>query len=114
VKILKPPKTLDFYALFTRKAKGMKARAHVFVSGRVQGVFFRSETKHRADSHGVKGWVRNLPDGGVEAVFEGEEEAVKALIEFCEHGPAGARVTRVDLAWEKPTGTLEGFKIKYG
>jgi len=114
VKILKPPKTLDFYALFTWKARNMKARAHVFVSGRVQGVFFRSETKYKADSHGVKGWVRNLPDGRVEAVFEGEEEAVKALVEFCKQGPAGARVTKVDLAWEEPAGTLEGFKIKYG
>jgi acylphosphatase len=81
----------------------MKARAHVFVSGRVQGVFFRTETKYKADGYGVKGWVRNLPDGRVEAVFEGEEEAVKALIEFCKRGPQGARVTSVDC-----------FKIKYG
>jgi acylphosphatase len=114
VKTLKLAKTLDFYALFTAKAKDMKIRVHVLVSGRVQGVFFRSETKHKADSHSVKGWVRNLPDGRVEAVFEGEEEAVKTLIEFCKHGPAGARVTKVDLAWEEPAGTLESFKIKYG
>jgi acylphosphatase len=92
----------------------MKINVHVFVSGRVQGVFFRSETKHRAENYGVKGWVRNLPDGRVEAVFEGEEESVKALVEFCKHGPAGAKVTRVDLAWEEPAGTLEGFKIKHG
>jgi acylphosphatase len=92
----------------------MRTRAHVVVRGRVQGVFFRSETKYEADKQGVRGWVRNLPDGSVEAVFEGEEGAVKALVEFCRQGPAGARVTKVDLAWEEPAGTLEGFKIKYG
>ena len=92
----------------------MKARAHVFVSGRVQGVFFRSETKHNADHHDVKGWVRNLPDDRVEALFEGEKEAVEALIEFCKHGPYGARVTNVDLTWENYTGEFYRFKIKYG
>lgn len=92
----------------------MKARAHVLVSGRVQGVFFRSETKHEADRYGVKGWVRNLPDGRVEAVFEGEEEAVKALINFCKRGPSGARVTNVDLRWEKFTGEFDAFRVRYG
>jgi acylphosphatase len=92
----------------------MRVRAHVLVDGRVQGVFFRSETKYEADRQGVRGWVRNLPDGRVEAVFEGEERAVKALVEFCRRGPTGAKVTRVDLAWEEPAGTLEGFKIRYG
>jgi len=57
----------------------MKVRAHIIVSGRVQGIFFRSETKHKAKKHGVEGWVRNLRDGGVEAVFEGEEKTVKTL-----------------------------------
>jgi acylphosphatase len=92
----------------------MKTRAHVFVSGRVQGIFFRSETKHKAESHNVKGWVRNLLDGRVEAVFEGEEEAVKALIEFCKRGPAGARITNVDLRWENFTGEFGAFKVRYG
>ena len=92
----------------------MKTRAHVFVSGRVQGVFFRSETKHKADRYDVKGGVRNLPDGRVEAVFEGEEEAVKALIEFCKHGPSGARITNVDLRWENFTGEFDAFKVRYG
>jgi acylphosphatase len=92
----------------------MKTRAHVFVSGRVQGVFFRSETKHKADRYDVKGWVRNLPDGRVEAVFEGEEEAVKALIEFCKRGPSGARITNVDLRWENSTGEFDAFKVRYG
>jgi acylphosphatase len=92
----------------------MKTRAHVFVSGRVQGVFFRSETKHKADRYDVKGWVRNLPDGRVEAVFEGEEEAVKALIEFCKRGPSGARITNVDLRWENFAGEFDAFKVRYG
>jgi acylphosphatase len=92
----------------------MKTRAHVFVSGRVQGIFFRSETKHKAESHNVKGWVRNLLDGRVEAVFEGEAEAVKALIEFCKRGPPGARVTNVDLRWENSTGEFDAFKVRYG
>ena len=92
----------------------MKARAHVFVSGRVQGIFFRSETKHKAESHNVKGWVRNLPDGRVEAVFEGKEEAVKALIEFCKRGPSGAMVTNVDLRWEKFAGEFGAFRVRYG
>jgi len=91
----------------------MKARAHVFVSGRVQGIFFRSETKHKAESHNVKGWVRNLPDGRVEAVFEGEEETVKALIEFCKRGPPGARITNIDLRWEKFAGEFGAFRVRY-
>jgi len=91
----------------------MNVRAHVFVSGRVQGVFFRSETKRKADSYGVKGWVRNLPDARLEAVFEGEEEAVKALVEFCKRGPLGATVANVDLTWENCAGKFRGFKIKY-
>lgn len=91
----------------------MKVRAHVFVSGRVQGVFFRSETRHEAKLRGVTGWVRNLPDGRVEAVFEGEEEAVKELIEFCRRGPPGARVVRVDVKWENYTGDFRSFEIRY-
>jgi len=90
----------------------MKARAHVFVSGRVQMVFFRSETRHEAKKRGVKGWVRNLRDGRVEAVFEGEEEAVKQLVEFCNRGPPGARVTHLDVKWENHTSEFKDFKIR--
>jgi acylphosphatase len=91
----------------------MKVRAHVFVSGRVQGVFFRSETRHEAKKHGVKGWIRNVRDGRVEAVFEGEKDVVKKLIEFCKRGPPGARVTHVDVKWESYTGEFEDFQIRY-
>jgi acylphosphatase len=79
----------------------MKARAHILVSGRVQGVFFRSETQSEAWRWNVKGWVGNLPDGSVEAVFEGENEAVVKLIEFCEKGPPGAKVKKIDVTWEE-------------
>jgi acylphosphatase len=92
----------------------MKVRVHVFVSGRVQGVFFRSKTKLKASNHNVKGWVRNLSDDRVEAMFEGEKEAVEALIEFCKHGPSGAKVNEVDITWETYTGTFDRFRIKYG
>ncbi|MEM3596687.1 MAG: acylphosphatase [Candidatus Bathyarchaeia archaeon] len=91
----------------------MTVRAHVFVSGRVQGVFFRSETAYEAKKRGVKGWVRNLPDGRVEAIFEGEEKNVEELIKFCKRGPPGARVTNVEVLWERPTGEFKDFEIKY-
>jgi acylphosphatase len=90
----------------------MKTRAHVFVSGRVQGVFFRQKTKQQAESFGVTGWVRNLPDGRVEAVFEGDEEAVKALVEYCHHGPSYARVTNIDASWEDYRGEFSDFKMR--
>ncbi len=90
----------------------MKARAHVLVSGVVQGVFFRALTKRKAEGLNVKGWVRNLPGGRVEAVFEGEEEAVKALTEFSNHGPRGAVVTSFELTWESFTGEFREFKIR--
>ena len=91
----------------------MKVRAHVFVSGRVQGIFFRSETRCEARKRRVKGWVRNLRDGRVEAVFEGKEEAVKELVEFCKQGPSGARVTHVEVRWESYTGEFKSFQMRY-
>jgi acylphosphatase len=92
----------------------MKVRAHIFIRGRVQGVFFRSETMHEAKQLGVTGWVRNIPDGRVEAIFEGEQENVKALIEFCKRGPPGARVTNADIIWENYIGEFRNFEVKYG
>ncbi len=90
-----------------------KARAHVYISGRVQGVFFRYETRYHAQKVGVKGWVRNLPDGRVEAVFEGEKEDIEYLIEFCKRGPPGARVDHVEVRWEPYRGEFKDFKIRY-
>ena len=92
----------------------MVVRARVFVGGRVQGVFFRFETRRLARSLGVGGWVRNRGDGRVEAVFEGEKEDVEEMIEFCRRGPSGARVTDVEVRWEEPTGEFEGFNMRYG
>ncbi|MBS7615309.1 acylphosphatase [Candidatus Bathyarchaeota archaeon] len=91
----------------------MKARAHVFVREFVQGVFFRYETRTKALQHKVTGWVKNLRDGRVEAVFEGEKEAVEAMIDFCRHGPPGATVTGVDVLWEEPTGEFDRFRVLY-
>jgi len=91
----------------------VKTRAHVFVSGRVQGVFFRAETKYEADKRKVNGWVRNLPDGRVEAVFEGEKDSMNELIEFCRKGPSRARVENIKVIWEDYLGEFEDFKILY-
>lgn len=92
----------------------MPVRAHVVISGRVQGVFFRSETQDKAYRRNVTGWVRNLPDDRVEAVFEGEKADVDALVEFCRSGPLGARVKKVDVTWENPTGEFKAFSIRHG
>ena len=76
-------------------------------------MFFRSRTKREADSRGVTGWVLNREGGAVEAIFEGDEEAVKAMVAFCKHGPSGARVTNVDVVWEAYVGEFEAFEIWY-
>ena len=92
--------------------RNMKVRAHIFVSGRVQGVFFRVETRYEAMKRNVAGWVRNTSGGRVEAIFEGEREDVEKLIEFCESGPPGARVTKIDVQWKEYTGEFKSFKIR--
>jgi acylphosphatase len=86
-------------------------RAHVFVRGSVQGVFFRVETRDRARSLGVDGWVRNTPDGAVEAVFEGDDARVESMVDWCSRGPAGARVEDVEASWAAPEGET-GFSIR--
>ena len=91
-----------------------KVRAHLIISGRVQGVCFRMETRSAAKRQGdVYGWVKNLPDRTVEAVFEGDESDVKAMVEWCRQGPPGALVTDVKLHGEPYTGTYDAFKIVY-
>lgn len=87
-------------------------RAHVFISGRVQGVFFRAETLRTALSFGLAGWVRNREDGRVEALFEGEDESVERMLAWCRQGPPHARVESVDMAEEPWRGDLKGFRIK--
>ena len=74
------------------------------IHGRVQGVFFRAETRDRASSLGLGGWVRNNPDGTVEAAFEGERERVESMVEWCRRGPPHADVDDLDVAWEEPRG----------
>ena len=86
-------------------------RRRVLVQGHVHGVFFRETTKRRALAAGVVGWVRNRADGTVEAVFEGEREAVERVVDYMREGPRGARVDWVDVESEEPTG-LAGFEIR--
>ncbi len=86
-------------------------RAHVLVSGRVQGVFFRDSARQEAEQMGLSGWVRNTEDGRVEAVFEGDSEAVQQMIEWCESGPSSADVEDVSVDKETPEG-LSGFEVR--
>ena len=90
-----------------------QVRARAVISGRVQGVFFRMETKHAADGFGVFGWVRNKRDGTVEAVFEGPEKNVMSVLEWCKKGPPVARVTDVDVTWEDYKGEFSSFDITF-
>ena len=90
-----------------------KIRAHAIISGRVQGVFFRMETMRAAQRIGVSGWVRNLRDGTVEAVFEGDEARIDAIIQWCKEGPPHAHVTDVKVDREEYTGEFDGFDITY-
>ena len=90
-----------------------KVRAHVIISGRVQGVFFRVETKRAADGFGVFGWVRNRRDGTVEALFEGDQDRVDAMLAWCKEGPAHAQVSGVNLDWDEYAGEFNGFDITY-
>lgn len=88
-----------------------QVRARVVIRGRVQGVNFRARTRDQAQAAGVAGWVRNLDDGRVEAVFEGPQVAVKRVVSWCYGGPSHARVDRVEVHWEPPTGQERGFDI---
>ena len=88
-----------------------RVRAHVFVSGTVQGVFYRATTREQATERGLDGWVENLADGRVEAVFEGPAPAVESMIEWCHEGSPQARVEDVSIDYEDPEG-LDGFEIR--
>jgi acylphosphatase len=89
----------------------MSTRKRVVVTGRVQGVFFRDTMRRRAEAAGIAGWVRNTPDGTVEAVFEGDSQAVEELVDFARRGPSRAEVTSVDVIDEPPEG-LVGFAVR--
>lgn len=88
-------------------------RAHVFISGRVQGVSFRWFTQRQAQKLGLAGWVKNLWDGRVEAVFEGEEAVVRQAVAWCRHGDPPARVEDVEVQYEPATGEFRGFNVRY-
>ncbi|MFB6303183.1 MAG: acylphosphatase [Haloferacaceae archaeon] len=89
-----------------------RVRAHVYVSGRVQGVYYRANTRDTARDAGVDGWVRNLDDGRVEAVFEGPRDAVEGMVEWCHDGSPAAQVTDVDVTYEDPQGE-DGFRVRW-
>jgi len=88
-------------------------RVHLIIEGRVQGVWFRESTRIEAVSLGVFGWVRNLPDGTVEALAEGPEEAVKGLVSWCHHGPPVARVDHVHEKYQEWKGEFQSFEIVF-
>jgi acylphosphatase len=87
-------------------------RARVRVSGQVQGVFFRDSTRQKAEELGLAGWVRNMPDGQVEALFEGPSERVEEIVRWCKEGPQRASVENVDTDFENAGGDLEGFEVR--
>jgi acylphosphatase len=88
------------------------SEARVVVSGRVQGVFFRASTRDIAVRHGVRGFVRNLPDGRVEAVLQGDPGAVERVVAFMREGPPGAFVEDADVEWRAPSEAWEGFLVR--
>ncbi len=87
-------------------------RAHLIIEGRVQGVFYRQSMKEMADIFGVKGWVRNLPSGEVEAEIEGDNGAVDNLLEWCRQGPPSAAVDYIKIDWGEPGGDFKAFVVK--
>lgn len=90
-----------------------KARLHVVIEGRVQGVFFRASAREEACSLGLSGWVKNSWDGRVDAVFEGERDNVEKILEWCRKGPPGAMVRNVEVNWEDATGEFDSFSIEH-
>lgn len=88
-------------------------RAHIFIEGRVQGVGFRHFTKTRAQKVGAQGWVKNLPDGRVEAVFEGTENDLEQLVALVRKGPPSGFVSNMTVEWETPHNEFDGFQVRY-
>ena len=91
----------------------MNSRVHVIISGKVQGVWFRANTKQKAEQLGLTGWVKNTYDKNVEAVFEGEEILIQEMLEWCHRGPPLSKVENVEVKNESPTNNFDSFSIKY-
>jgi acylphosphatase len=91
----------------------MKKRVRLLISGLVQGVFFRDNTKRKAKELGLFGFVRNLIDGRVEAVFEGEKEKIEKMIEWAKEGPSLAKVEKIEIEWQEYQGEFDDFEIRY-
>jgi acylphosphatase len=90
-----------------------KIRAHIFASGKVQGVFYRGNIRKRAEKLGVSGWVKNLADGRVEAIFEGDKEEVEEMVNWARKGPIWAKIEALDVIWEDYLGEFNSFEIRY-
>ena len=97
----------------TQQTEPNQIRAHVYISGRVQGVSFRWNTQHKAQQLGLTGWVRNVWDGRVEAVFEGPEDAVRQVVAWCHRGQRPARVDEVKVTYQAATGEFKSFRITW-
>ena len=91
----------------------MKKRVKLNIRGKVQGVWFRGSTEKEAIKLNIKGWVKNNSDGSVSVVAEGDEEALKTLIQWCKHGPTGARVDDIEVSWLDYRGEFQNFQIRY-
>ena len=91
----------------------MKKNVHVIISGRVQGVWFRANTRQKAEQLGITGWVRNTKEGNVEAIFEGEENQVNEMIQWCYRGPPLAKIKKVEIINQNTTNNYNEFSIKY-
>jgi acylphosphatase len=89
------------------------ATAHLFIEGRVQGVFYRAFTRNLALRLGLNGWVRNLYDGRVEALFEGSRDLIEQAMQECWKGPAGSSVRNIEVRWEKSPAEYKGFEVRY-
>jgi len=91
----------------------MKSTVHVVISGRVQGVWFRANTKQKAEQLGMTGWVRNTADGKVEALFEGDEKHIQEMIDWCHRGPPMAQIDNVEITEQSSSNGFDGFSIKH-
>ena len=91
----------------------MKLKAHVIISGRVQGVWFRASVKNKAEQLGINGWVRNTDNGNVEAIFEGNEKNIEEMLKWCSHGPSLAKVDNVEVTKQPASNEFDQFSVRY-